>query len=161
MNSPTSSPSANCSKLLPSDKTNFFDRIMCFLKDGCFSFKTKHLVFAWFWPDCLHISWKYRGQVFLKNLKALEHRYWLNLSEIWSQLIFSKSFIRMWLLLSSWRQYVILLFWTVCNLLLNFLFRFGYQAQQAQSKYGWIKALHKSRFILDKVLSICFSCKGI
>ena len=48
---------------------------------GCFSFKTEDLVFAWFWPDCLYISWKYRGQVSLKNLKALEQRYWLNFSE--------------------------------------------------------------------------------
>ena len=52
----------------------------------------------------------------------------------------------MWPLLSSWRQYLILLFWTVCNLLLNFLLRFGYQGELAQSKCGWIKALHKSRF---------------
>ena len=51
----------------------------------CFSFKTEDLVFAWFWPDCLYISWKYRGQVSLKNLKALEQRYWLNLSETGSQ----------------------------------------------------------------------------
>ena len=27
----------------------------------CFSFKTEDLVFAWFWPDYLDISWKYRG----------------------------------------------------------------------------------------------------
>ena len=67
------------------------------------------------------MPWKYRGQVFLKNLKALEQRYRWNLSETGSQLIFSKSFIPMWLLLSSWRQYLIHLFWTVYNLLLNFL----------------------------------------
>ena len=33
MNSPTSGLSANCSKLLVSDTTNFFDQNMCFLKD--------------------------------------------------------------------------------------------------------------------------------
>ena len=29
------------------------------------------VVFAWFWPDFLYISWKYRGQVSLKNLVVL------------------------------------------------------------------------------------------
>ena len=53
-----------------------------FLK-GCFSFKTEDLVFAWFWPDCLYISWKYRGQVSLKNL------------------FFSKCFTPVWLLLRN------------------------------------------------------------
>ena len=72
-----------------------------FLKER-FSFKTADLVFAWFWPDCLCKSWKYRGKVSLKNLKALEERYWSNLSETGSHLIFSKSFIPVWLLLSSW-----------------------------------------------------------
>ena len=33
MNSSTSGPSANCSKLLVSDTTNFFDQNTCFLKD--------------------------------------------------------------------------------------------------------------------------------
>ena len=41
-----------------------------FLK-WCFSFKTEDLVFAWFWPDRLYILWNYKGQVSLKNLKAL------------------------------------------------------------------------------------------
>ena len=68
---------------------------------GCFSFKTEDLVFAWPWRDCLYISWKCWGQVSLKNLKASEQRYWLNLSE------------------------------TGSNLLVNFLFKFGYQAEQA------------------------------
>ena len=63
---------------------------------GCFSFKTEDLVFAWSWRDCLYISWKCWGQVSLKNLKASEQRYWLNLSE------------------------------TGSNLLVNFLFKFGY-----------------------------------
>ena len=80
MNLPTWGPSANCSKLLVSDTINFCDQNTCFL--------TGDLVFAWFWSDCLYISWKNRGQVSLKNLKALEQRYWLNLSETRSQLIF-------------------------------------------------------------------------
>ena len=79
-----------------------------FLK-GCFSFKTEDLVFAWFWPDCQYVSRKYRDQVYLKNLKVLEQRYWLNLPQTRKQSIFSKSFIPMWLLLN--RQYLILLFW--------------------------------------------------
>ena len=97
-----------------------------FLKE-CFSFKTDDLVFAWFWPDCLYIYIlsKYSGQVSLKNLKALEQSYWLNFSELGSQLIFSKCFTPLSLLLSSWRQYLIHLFWAVCNLLFNFLLTFG------------------------------------
>ena len=108
----------------------FFWAEHVFLKQ-CFSFKTEDLEFAWFWPDCLYISWKYKGQVSLKSWKALEQRYWLILSEAGSQLIFSKCFTPMWLLLSSRRQYLIHMFWTVCNLFFNFLFRFGYQAEQA------------------------------
>ena len=116
-----------CSKLLVSNTTIFFfDWGTCFLilKDVLIS---KHKSYI-----CLiltrlsNISWKYRGQVSLKNLKVLEQNYWLNLSKIGSQLSFSKSFIPVWLLLSSWRQYLIHLFWTVCSLLWNFLFRFGY-----------------------------------
>ena len=60
---------------------------------GYFSFKTEDLVGGWFWPDFLYISWKHRGQVFLKSVKAIEQRYWLNLSQTGSQLIFSNSFI--------------------------------------------------------------------
>ena len=91
----------------------FFWSEHVFLK-GCFSFKTEDLVFAWFWPDCLCMSWKYRWQVSLKNLKALEQGYWLHLSETGSPLIFSV-FQSLWLVLSSWRQYLIHLFWTVYN----------------------------------------------
>ena len=109
---------------------NFFLLDHVFLK-GCFTFKIEDLVFAWFWPDCLYISWKNRGQASLKNLKALEQRHLLNISETGSQLIFSKSFVPMWLFFCSWRQYLIHLFWKVCNLRLNFLSRFGYQAEQA------------------------------
>ena len=61
---------------------NFFWPEHVFLK-GCFRFKTEDLVFAWFWPDCLYISWKYRGQVSLKNL------------------FFSKCFTPVWLLLRN------------------------------------------------------------
>ena len=97
----------------------------------CISFKREDLVLAWFWPDCLYTSWKYRGKVPLKKLKASEQRYWLNLSETGSQLIFSKTFIPMWILLSSLRQHLIHLFLTVWILILKFLFRFRYQAEQA------------------------------
>ena len=61
--------------------------------------------------------------------------------------IFKKFFIPILPLLFISRQYLIHLLWTVCNLFLNFWFRFGCQAEQAYSKYGWIRALHKSRFI--------------
>ena len=54
-----------------------------------------------------------------------------------SQLIFLKCFTPKWLLLSSWRQFLIHLFWTVYNLLFNFLFRFGYQAlHRSCFRYG-------------------------
>ena len=61
------------------------------LLDGCSSFKTEDLVLIWFLPDGLYKSYKYRGQFSLKNLKALEQMYWLNLSETGSQFICSNS----------------------------------------------------------------------
>ena len=85
-----------------------------FLK-GCFSFKTEDLVFAGFLPDCLYISWKYRAQASLKNLKALEQRYWLNLSETGNQLTFSKSFTLIWLLLSSFFMGAFSNYWKFCD----------------------------------------------
>ena len=139
MNWPTSGPSANYSKLLVSDTTNVFDQNTCFLQDVLVS-KQKISALLNF-DQVVYIY--HAGQVSFKNLKALEQRCCLNFSETGSQLIFSKSFTPMWLLLSSWRQYLIHLFWIVCNLLFSFLFRFGYQAEQAWSKCGWIKALHK------------------
>ena len=72
----------------------FLTRIHVF--NRCFSFKT-NLIFAWFWPNCIDISWKYRAQVSLKNFEILTG----------SQLIFSMPIIPMWLLLFSWRQYLI------------------------------------------------------
>ena len=87
----------------------FFWPEYIFLK-GCFSSKMEDIAFAWFWPYCLYILWQYKKLKRLKNLKALEQRYWLNLSETESQLIFSKSFIPMWHLLFSWKQYLIHLF---------------------------------------------------
>ena len=75
-----------------------------FLK-GCFSFEVIYPVYAWSWPDCVYISCKYRGQVCLKKLKALEQSDWLDLWDTKSQSIFSNSLFLMWFLLSSWRQY--------------------------------------------------------
>ena len=98
----------------------FFWSEHVFLK-GCFNFKTEVLEFTWF----------HQRTSFLKKIKALEWRCWLNLSEKGRQLIFSKFYIPIWILLYSWGQYLIPLFWTVCNSLLNFLFRFEYQADQA------------------------------
>ena len=137
---------------------NFFWPEHVFLK-GCFSFKIEDLVFAWFWPDCLCIPWKYRRQIFLKNLKTLEQRYSLNLSETGSQLIFSQSFIPMWLLLSIWRQYPIHLFRTVWNLLWNFYS--DLDTKLSRHNQNVVELNHCTRVVLDKVLSICFSCKGI
>ena len=57
----------------------------------CFNFKIEDLVFAWFWPDYPYMLKKYRGQISLKNLNALEQSYWLNLSGTRSKLIL-KSF---------------------------------------------------------------------
>ena len=96
------------------------------LLDGSFSFKTEDLVFIWSCPDVLYKSYKYRGQFSLKNLKALEQMHWLNISETGTQSICANSFIPMRLLLSSWRQNLMHFFWIVSNLVLNFLFRFGY-----------------------------------
>ena len=72
----------------------FLTRIHVF--NSCFSFKT-NLIFAWFWPNCLDISWKYRAQVSLKNFEILTG----------NQLLFSKPITPMWLPLFSWRQYLI------------------------------------------------------
>ena len=106
--SPTSGLLTNCSKLLMSDTRIFLDQNMCFLKDVLVS-KQKILYLLDFDQIVyiyIYISWRYRGQVSLQNLKVLEHRYWLNLSEMGNQLIFSKCFTPVWLLLSSWRQYL-------------------------------------------------------
>ena len=46
------------------DKVSWPERVSC-----------EDLVFAWSWPDCLYISCKYRIQLPLKNLKALEQKY--------------------------------------------------------------------------------------
>ena len=83
--------------------TNFFDQNTCFLKDVLVS-KQKFSYLLDF--DQSTSSFK--------KFKAVEQRYWLNLSETGRQLNFSKCLIPMWLLLYSWRQYLILLFWTVC-----------------------------------------------
>ena len=138
----------NCSKLLVSDTTNFFDQNTCCLKDVLVS-KQKFLYL---------LDFDQRTS-FLKTFKALEKRYWLNLSETERQLNFSKSLIPVWLLLYSWIHYLIHPFWTVCNLLLNFLFRFGYQAEQHNQEVVGLN--HYTRVVSDMMLNICFSCKGI
>ena len=160
MNWPTSGPSANYSKLLVSDTTNVFDQNTCFLQDVLVS-KQKISALLNF-DQVVYIY--HAGQVSFKNLKALEQRCCLNFSETGSQLIFSKSFTPMWLLLSSWRQYLIHLFWTVCNLLFNFLFRFGHgcvDTKLSRHNQNVVELKHYTRVVLDMVLNICFSCKGI
>ena len=57
------------------------------LLKGCFNFKTEVLEFTWFSPEDKF------------PLKALERRCWLNLSENGRQLIFSKFYIPMWILI--------------------------------------------------------------
>ena len=92
-------------------------------------------------------------QVYLKSLKTLQQRYRSNLSETGSK------FSAMWLLLSSWRQHLMHLLWIVCSLILNFLCRFGYQAEQDNQNRFELK--HYTRVVLDMVLNICFfSVKG-
>ena len=80
----------------------------------------------WFWPDYIYIASqenkKHKKKLPLENLKVLEQRKWLkNLSETGRRQLanFFKVFhsIGFWLI-------------AICNLLLNFLFRFGYQAEQ-------------------------------
>ena len=52
------------------------------------------------WPDVFYIYHAYRTSV-IKNLKAWEHRHWLNLSETGNQFIFSYYFIPMLVVLST------------------------------------------------------------
>ena len=128
MNSSTSGPSGNCSKQLVSESIIFFDQSTCFSKDILVS-KQKILYVVDF-DQIIYIYHENIEDNFLKSLKAIEQRYWLNLAQTGSHLIFSNSFSPIWFLLSYWRQYLIHLFWTVCNLLLNFFSRFAYQADQ-------------------------------
>ena len=98
--------------------------------DGCFRFKTEDLLFALSWPFYLNRPCKCWEQLSLKHLKALEQRHWLHISETGSQFSFSNSFSPMCFLPFHWKQNncgknQIHLFWKVCNLLLNLLFRFG------------------------------------
>ena len=46
------------------------------------------------------------------------------------------------------------LLWIVCSLILNFLCRFGYQAEQDNQNRVELK--HYTRVALDMVLNICF-----
>ena len=62
-----------------------------------------------------------------------------------SQFIFKNSFIPTWALLSRFKQYLMHLIWAICILFDCRLFSEGYHAAQAQSKCGWIKALHSKR----------------
>ena len=78
MNSSTSGPSANCSKLLVLDTTNCFDQNTCFLKDILVS---KQKIFYLLDFD--------QRKSFLKILKPLEQRHKLNLSQTGRKLIFS------------------------------------------------------------------------
>ena len=82
MNWSTPGPSANGSKLLVLDTTNFFDQNTCFLKDVLVS-KQKFLYL---------LDFDQRAG-FLKKFKALEQRFRLNVSETRRQLNFSKSLI--------------------------------------------------------------------
>ena len=137
--------------------TSFWPEYVFFKR--CFSFKTEDLILAWFWPDCLYISWKYRGQVSLKNLKALEQRYWLNLSETGSQLIFSKCFTPTRLQLFSWRQYLIHLFGQFA---IYFLISYSdLDTNLSLHNENVVKLKRYTGVVLDMVLNICFSCTGV
>ena len=121
-----------------------------FLK-GCFSFRKEDLVFAWFWPDCLYISWKYRGQVSLKILKALEQRYWLNPSESVS-LQFG-----FYYLAGDSIQYI-------CFGQFAIYFSISYSdldTKQSTHNQNVVELKHYIGVVLDMVLNICFSCTGI
>ena len=65
----------------------------------------------------------------------------------------SKSFISMWLLLSSWRPYLIHLFWAVCIPSLD--------TKLSRHNQNVVELKHYTRVVLDMVLNICFFCNGI
>ena len=120
MNSSTSGPSANCSKLLVWNTTIFFDQNTCFSKDILVS---KQKI-----SNLLDFDQK---KSFLKNYKSVKTKVLIKSVRNRETVNFLKVFHSRVTFLYSWRQYLILLFCTVCNLLLNFLFMFEYQAQQA------------------------------
>ena len=71
-----------------------------------------------------------------------------------SQLIFSKWFSPMWLLLSIPRQNLMQAFWAVPNLFFSDIDSFRYQAQHAKSKCGGIRELHNILFRWYAILPI-------
>ena len=74
----------------------------------------------------------------------IEFMDWLNLSLTGNQLRVSNSFLEIWVILSSCRQYWMHLFCVIWILFLIFWVRLGYQADNVQSKWGWIRALHNN-----------------
>ena len=153
MNSSTSGPSGNCSKQLVSESIIFFDQSTCFSKDILVS-KQKILYVVDF-DQIIYIYHENIEDNFLKSLKAIEQRYWLNLAQTGSHLIFSNSFSPIWFLLSCWRQYLIHLFWTVCNLLLIF-FR-DLHAKLIRSLY---KYSSRSSKIVSNSITRMVSCEA-
>ena len=102
-----------------------------------------------------YISDMYAGAVFAKYLKISTQTLWSNLSFVGSQFMALNSAAPTCDLSPRLRQNRIHLFWAVCIFLQNFLFKQGYQAGLAKSKWGWIKALQSSLFkLLDKKLCL-------
>ena len=67
----------------------------------------------------------------MKYLKVIELIHCSNRSFMGSQFIFSNSVKPIWALLSKFRQKRMHLFWSICNLDFNLLFRLEYQAEHA------------------------------
>ena len=90
-------------------------------------FLVDRLAYARLTEDIFHV----KGTFIIKGLNMFAARHHLNLYLTGSQFICLNSVILTWALLSSWRQKHTHLFWRVCNFVLNFLLRLGYQTEHA------------------------------
>ena len=102
------------------------------------------LVAEVFWPAGVNTWFTYKGLKLLKYLKVIELMQYSNRSLMGSQFFFSNSVRPIWALPFKFRQEQMHLFWSICNFVFNLLFRFGYQAEQAKSKWVCIRALRSS-----------------
>ena len=89
----------------------------------------------------------------LQNLNDIDLIMSSKRSTMHSQLIFWNSFCPIRALLFKFRQDRMHLFWSICNFDFNLLFKSGYQADQALSKWGCIIELQSNlRRVGDKNL---------
>ena len=92
-------------------------------------------------------------------MKTIEFIDWLNLSLTGNQLRVSNSFLEIWVILSSCRQYRMHLFCVIWILLFIFWVRLVYQADEALSMWGWIRALHNN--LRRAGVNFFFLCKNL